>query len=229
MESDGTMETIAFDKRSVLRDLDMVVIPVTDYAQNCTLIWDTRTHKGAVIDPGGAVDEIVQAIRDNHVDVEKLLITHGHFDHAAAATELQEILKVPIEGPHMAEREILAELDKQAAGYNAVARPVYPDRWYEDGDTATIAGQPFTVRHCPGHTPGGVVYINEQHKYAFFGDILMGGLIGPTDGIPGADHALLIKSIKEKLLVLDDDVTFFCGHTPPSTIGRERRTNPFIQ
>lgn len=223
------MENTAFDKRSVLQNLDMRVIPVTEFAQNCTVIWNTRTHAGAVIDPGGAVDEIVQAIRDNQVTAEKILITHGHFDHAGAATELQEILKVPIEGPHIAEREILAELDKQAAGYNAVARPVFPDRWYEDGDTVTVAGEAFRVRHCPGHTPGGVVYINEPHKYAFFGDILMAGLIGPTDGIPGADHALLIKSIKEKLLVLGDDVTFFCGHTPPSTIGRERATNPYIQ
>lgn len=223
------MENFAVDQRNVLQNLDMAIIPVTEYAQNCTVIWDKRTGEGAVIDPGDAVDKIVQAIQENGVKVEKILLTHGHFDHAGAATDLGEILKVPIEGPHQAEQALLAELDKHAAGYNYVARPVFPDRWYEDGDITIVAGQPLKVRHCPGHTPGGVVFINEQHKYAFFGDILMAGAIGPTDGIPGADHALLIKSIKEKLLVLDDDVTFFCGHGPPSTIGRERATNPFIQ
>lgn len=218
-----------FDPKPILKTLDMAIVPVTEWAQNCTVIWNAQTKQGAIIDPGNEVQKILDAIEMNNVSIEKIILTHGHFDHAGGADELRTLLKVPVEGPHVAEREMLETLDKQAVGYNATARPVVPDRWFQDGDVTDVAGEDFTIRHCPGHSPGGVIYINELNKYAFLGDILMAGAVGPTQGIPGADHELMIKSIKEKILTLEDDVTFFCGHGPPSTIGHERATNRFIQ
>lgn len=205
-----------------------VIVPVTLFQQNCTLLWDIDTDRGAVIDPGGDVERILAAIQENEVKVEKILLTHGHIDHAGGAAELKEILNVPIEGPHRAETMMLASLEKQGAAYGIAARPVTPDKWFEDGDKAEAAGMTFDVRHCPGHSPGSIVFINEANRFALVGDVLFAGSVGRTD-LPGGDHAALIKSIKEKLLPLPDDLAFICGHGPASTIGQERATNPFLR
>ncbi len=203
------------------------IVPVTLFQQNCTLIWNTETDRGAIVDPGGDLDRIMEAVTENEITIEKILLTHGHIDHAGGAAELKERLNVPIEGPHRAEAQMLAHLDKQGAAYGIAARPVTPDRWLEDGDTVEVAGITFMVRHCPGHSPGSVVFINEAGRFALVGDVLFAGSVGRTD-LPGGDHDTLIRSIKEKLLPLEDDVAFICGHGPASTIGRERATNPFL-
>ncbi|BAT59138.1 putative metallo-hydrolase [Variibacter gotjawalensis] len=208
--------------------IQAAIVPVTLFQQNCTLLWDKETDHGVVVDPGGDIDQILAAIEENQITIDKILLTHGHIDHAGAAAELKERLNVPIEGPHKAEAIMLANLDKQGVQYGIPARPVTPDRWLEDGDTVEAAGVTFKIRHCPGHSPGSVVFINEEQKFALVGDVLFAGSVGRSD-LPGGDHDTLIRSIKEKLLPLEDDVTFICGHGPVSTIGRERATNPFLR
>lgn len=208
--------------------IQAAIVPVTLFQQNCTLLWDKETDHGVVVDPGGDIEQILAAIEENQITIDKILLTHGHIDHAGAAAELKERLNVPIEGPHKAEAIMLANLDKQGVQYGIPARPVTPDRWLEDGDTVEAAGVTFKIRHCPGHSPGSVVFINEEQKFALVGDVLFAGSVGRSD-LPGGDHDTLIRSIKEKLLPLEDDVTFICGHGPVSTIGRERATNPFLR
>lgn len=205
-----------------------VIIPVTLFQQNCTLLWNKDTDRGVVVDPGGDVDQILKAIQENEVTIDKIVLTHGHIDHAGGAADLKDALNVPIEGPHRAEAVMLQNLDKQGATYGIAARPVVPDRWLEDGETIEMAGLTFTVRHCPGHSPGSVVFINDEQRFILVGDVLFAGSVGRTD-LPGGSHETLIRSIQEKLLPLDDDYAFICGHGPASTIGRERATNPFLQ
>jgi glyoxylase-like metal-dependent hydrolase (beta-lactamase superfamily II) len=208
--------------------LNAAIVPVTPFQQNCTLIWDPQTMKGAVVDPGGDLDLIESAIAEVGMKPEKILLTHGHIDHAGGAAELRERLGVPIEGPHANERPLLDALDQQGRSYGMMdARPVTPDRWLAEGDEVTIAGHTFEVFHCPGHSPGSVVLVNRPQRFALVGDVLFQGSVGRTD-LPGGSHASLINAIKTKLLPLGDDFAFICGHGPASTIGRERRTNPFI-
>lgn len=204
------------------------IIPVTLFQQNCTLLWSEASKRGAVIDPGGDLDSIVDAIGDTGMAVEKILITHGHIDHAGGAAELRERLGVPVEGPHRADAPLLERLTETGRGYGMEARPVVPDRWLDEGETVTIGDIVFDVLHCPGHSPGSVVFANRAERFAIVGDVVFKGSVGRTD-LPGGDHAALIAAIKEKLLPLGDEVAFICGHGPPSTIGEERRTNPFLQ
>lgn len=208
--------------------LQVAIVPVTLFQQNCTLVWDKETNRGVVVDPGGDLEQIMEAIRENEVKVDKILLTHGHIDHAGGAAELKKMLNVPIVGPHKAEAAMLANLDKQGAQYGIAAQPVTPDQWLDDGDTIEAAGFPFVVRHTPGHSPGSVAFINEDLRFALVGDVLFAGSVGRTD-LPGGSHETLLRSIKEKLLPLPDDLAFVCGHGPVSTIGRERATNPFLQ
>ncbi len=207
--------------------LNAAIVPVTPFQQNCTLIWDSATMKGAVVDPGGDLDVIERAIAEVGMTPEKILLTHGHIDHAGGAAELRERLKVPIEGPHAAERPLLDALKEQGQAYGMAARPVTPDRWLEEGDTVTVAGHTFEVFHCPGHSPGSVALVNRPQRFALVGDVLFQGSVGRTD-LPYGDHGALINAIRSKLLPLGDDFAFICGHGPASTFGRERRTNPFI-
>jgi hydroxyacylglutathione hydrolase len=210
-------------------DIRAAIIPVTPFQQNCTLLWSDRTKKGAVIDPGGDLDRIHQAIAEMSVTVEKIILTHGHIDHAGGAAQLKEDLGVPIEGPHEADRFLLDRLAETGQGYGiADARAVTPDRWLQDGDTVTIGDLTLDVLHCPGHSPGSVVLVSPTQRFAIVGDVLFQGSVGRTD-LPGGDGTVLIRSIKEKLLPLGDDVAFICGHGPTSTIGQERQTNPFLQ
>jgi glyoxylase-like metal-dependent hydrolase (beta-lactamase superfamily II) len=206
------------------------IVPVTPFQQNCTLLWDDASKRGAVVDPGGDLDRIEAAIAKTGMTVEKILLTHGHVDHAAGAAELKEKLGgIPIEGPHEADRFLFDGLADSALAFGMLgARSVTPDRWLIDGDTATVADATFSILHCPGHSPGSVAYVNAAQRFALVGDVLFNGSIGRTEGLPRADHDALIRSIKEKLLPLGDDFAFICGHGPTSTIGHERRTNPFL-
>ena len=209
--------------------LKAAIVPVTPFQQNCTLIWDTGTNTGAVVDPGGDLDTIERAIAEVGMKPEKIILTHGHIDHAGGAAEIKERLGgVPIEGPHEAERPLLDKLAEQGQAYGMMsARPVTPDRWLAEGDKVTVAGHTFEVLHCPGHSPGSVVLVNRKQRFALVGDVLFQGSIGRTD-LPMGNHEALLKSIRTKLLPLGDEFAFICGHGPMSTIGHERQTNPFL-
>lgn len=202
------------------------IIPVTPFQQNCTLVWDDETKEGVVVDPGGDADRIQEAIAQAGIKVQRILLTHGHLDHAGAATELAEALGVPIEGPHRADAFLLDSLPAQGAKYGIAMRAVTPDRWLEEGDTVRIAGRDFAVLHCPGHSPGSVVFVNTDLGFALVGDVLFQGSVGRTD-FPYGDHAALIGAIRTKLFPLGDDIQFICGHGPGSTFGAERRSNPY--
>jgi hydroxyacylglutathione hydrolase len=209
--------------------LKAAIVPVTPFQQNCTLLWDEESKKGAVVDPGGDLDRIEAAIAKIGLSVEKILLTHGHIDHAGGAAEFKERHGgVPIEGPHQADKFLLDGLAEQglAFGLNGT-RPVTPDRWLAEGDAVTAAGATFSVLDCPGHSPGSVVLFNDAQRFALVGDVLFRGSIGRTD-FPYGDHDALIDAIKTKLLPLGDDVVFICGHGPVSTFGDERKSNPFI-
>ncbi len=225
--SQATAQAAAQDKAAAETGLNAAIVPVTPFQQNCTLIWDPSTMQGAVVDPGGDLDLIERAIAEVGMKPEKILLTHGHIDHAGGAAELRERLGVPIEGPHADERPLLDALKEQARAYGMEARPVTPDRWLAEGDTVTVAGHAFEVFHCPGHSPGSVVLVNRGQRFALVGDVLFQGSVGRTD-LPGGSHASLINAIRTKLLPLGDDIAFICGHGPASTIGHERRSNPFI-
>ncbi|WP_135465865.1 MBL fold metallo-hydrolase [Crenalkalicoccus roseus] len=208
--------------------LKAAVIPVTPFEQNCALLWEEETGRGVVVDPGGEVDRILAAIAELKVTPERILLTHGHLDHAAGAAELREALGgVPIEGPDERDRFLLDTLEEQAARWGFPARNVTPDRWLREGDAVEIAGERFEVLHCPGHTPGHVVFVSPGLRVALVGDVLFRGSIGRTD-FPYGDHEALIAAIHDKLLPLGDDIAFLCGHGPASTFGQERRTNPFL-
>jgi hydroxyacylglutathione hydrolase len=233
-------------------ELKAAIVPVTPFQQNCTILWQEPSRRGVVIDPGGEVPRILEAIAQVEVRVERILLTHGHIDHAGGAAALKEALEqaaatgraggsaadaasaaspatVPIEGPDERDRFLLEGLEAQAQMFAMRGvRNVLPERWLAEGDEILIGDEPFEVLHCPGHTPGHVVFVNRAARFAIVGDVLFAGSIGRTD-FPYGDHGALIRAIKDKLLPLGDDVSFICGHGPGSTIGAERRTNPFVR
>ena len=205
------------------------IVPVTTFQQNCTLLFDEETRKAVVVDPGGDVDRVVEQIRAAELRVEAIWITHGHIDHAGGAMALKRALDVEIVGPHRDDEMLLSNLEAQARmfGLPADVENVTPDRWLDAGDEVGFGTHVFSVLHCPGHAPGHVVFHNEAASFAHVGDVLFRGSIGRTD-LPGGDHATLIRSIKDRLLPLGDDVAFVCGHGPGGTLGEESRTNPFL-
>ena len=204
------------------------IVPVTPFQQNCSLLWCTKTLDAAVVDPGGDLDRILDAVAKQELNPVKILITHGHVDHAAATAELAKRLTLPIEGPHLEDQFWIEQLAAQGARFGfAHARPFTPDRWLEDGDEVTLGELVLEVRHCPGHTPGHIVFFHAPSRLAIVGDVLFRGSIGRTD-FPRGDHATLIRSIRDKLFPLGDDVTFIPGHGPLSTFGHERADNPFV-
>ncbi len=204
------------------------IIPVTPFQQNCTLLWCEATQRAAVIDPGGDLAQVRQAIARAGVTVERIWLTHGHIDHAGGAAELSEALGVPVEGPHQADLFLLENLAMTGSAYGIEARNLTPDRWLAEGDVLSVGELSFDVLHCPGHSPGSVVFFNAQQRFAIMGDVLFRGSIGRTD-LPGGNHQALIRSITDKILPLGDDVAFLCGHGPTSTVGHERATNPFLR
>jgi hydroxyacylglutathione hydrolase len=204
------------------------IIPVTPFEQNCTLLWDETTMKGAVVDPGGNLERIVGEVQKQGVTIVKILLTHGHLDHVAGASELARQLSVPIVGPQEDERFWLDKLPAQCASYGFPPAEIFePSRWLKEGDTVKIGNETMEVHHCPGHTPGHVVFFHAPSRVAIVGDVLFQGSIGRTD-FPRGDHDELIRSIRENLWPLGDDVTFIPGHGPVSTFGAERRSNPFV-
>ncbi len=210
--------------------MKIAIIPVTPFQQNCSILWDEDTMTGAVIDPGGEAERIFAEVQQLGVRVEKIALTHGHIDHAAGAAELKELLGgVPIEGPDERDRFLLEGLEAQGRSYGIVgARNVIPDRWLREGDTIDLAGVAFDVLHCPGHTPGSVVFVNKAGHFALVGDVLFRGSVGRTD-FPYGSADDLITAIKTKLLPLGDETVFLCGHGPGSSIGAERAGNPFLR
>ena len=204
------------------------IIPVTPFEQNCTLLWCSETMQGAFVDPGGDIDLLADTAARLGVRVEKILLTHGHIDHAGGAGELAARLGVPIEGPQREESFWIDQLVAQSRSFGfPPAKPFTPDRWLDDGDTVTVGNQELQVFYTPGHTPGHVVFFHAPSKLAIVGDVLFAGSIGRTD-FPRGDYQTLIDSIHDKLWPLGDDVKFISGHGPMSTFGRERRYNPFV-
>jgi hydroxyacylglutathione hydrolase len=218
-----------------MANLRGAIVPVTPFQQNCAILWDDASKHAIVVDPGGEADRILAAIDEAGVTVERILLTHGHLDHAGGAADLADALRqragdaasVPIEGPDQRDAFLLAGIEQQARAYGFGARNVTPDRWLREGDSVTLGAHRFDVLHCPGHTPGHIVFINQAARFALLGDVLFQGSVGRTD-FPYGDHAALIDAIVTKLLPLGDDLQFLCGHGPGSSIGAERRGNPFL-
>ena len=208
--------------------IQLRIVPVTPFEQNCSIVWCDRTMKGAVVDPGGDLERIRAAADKLGVTIEKLLITHGHIDHAGGTAKLARELGVPVEGPQEEDRFWIAGMPQQSKmfGFPDV-ESFEPDRWLHEGDTVTVGEETLRVIHAPGHTPGHVVFFHADARLAIVGDVLFAGSIGRTD-FPKGDHATLIHSIREKLFPLGDDITFVPGHGPTSTFGDERRTNPVV-
>lgn len=208
--------------------LNAVIVPVTAFQQNCSVVWCDATGEGAVVDPGGDLDQVLAAAAEHGVRITKILVTHGHIDHAGAVAELARRLGVPVEGPQLEERFWIDQLPAQGQRFGLPAGEAFePDRWLADGDTCRVGNEVLEVLHCPGHTPGHVVFFDRAARVAFVGDVLFAGSIGRTD-FPRGNHASLIGSITGKLWPLGDDVAFVPGHGPMSTFGAERRSNPFV-
>ena len=210
--------------------MKIAVVPVTPIQQNCTLLWDETTMHGAVIDPGGDSEHIAEQVRTLGVTVDRIALTHGHFDHAAGAAALKDLLGgVPIEGPDPRDKFLLDGLAEASARFGVDGgQNVTPDCWLQEGDTVELAGAQFDVLHCPGHTPGHIVFITKAGRFALVGDVLFRGSVGRTD-FPYGNTEHLLTSIRIKLLPLGDDISFLCGHGPGSSFGAERASNPFLR
>lgn len=204
------------------------IIPVTQFQQNCSLIWCEATLRAAVVDPGGEVEKIQAVIAEKGVTVEKILLTHAHIDHAGAVGPLSRALGIPIEGPHKEDKFWIDSLPMQSQMFGfPEAESFDPARWLEQGDTVTVGNEILEVRHCPGHTPGHVVFYHRPSELVIVGDVLFQGSIGRTD-FPKGDHATLVASIRRELFSLPEQVQFIPGHGEMSTIGHEQKTNPFV-
>jgi hydroxyacylglutathione hydrolase len=207
--------------------LQAAIIPVTPLQQNCSLIWCTRTMRGAFVDPGGDLPKLRQAVAQTGVTIEKILLTHGHIDHCGSAGIFAEELGVAIEGPHADDIFWISRLTEDGARYGVAGQPFEPSRWLVDGDTVTVGDLTFDVRHCPGHTPGHVVFHHPESKLAIVGDVLFQGSIGRTD-FPRGNHQQLLDSITQRLWPMGGDTAFVPGHGPMSTFAHERANNPFV-
>ncbi|MGE0329335.1 MAG: MBL fold metallo-hydrolase [Ramlibacter sp.] len=209
--------------------LQYLTIPVTAFQQNCSLVWDDATKQAAVIDPGGDLDVLLEEVGRLGLKLEQIWLTHAHIDHAGGTAELATRLQLPIIGPHPGDQFWIDGLPQQGAMFGfAHSEAFTPTRWLHDGDTVELAGHVLHVRHCPGHTPGHVVFHAPEIQRAFVGDVLFAGSIGRTD-FPGGNHQQLLDSIAQRLWPMGDDTVFIPGHGPESTFGRERRGNPYVR
>jgi glyoxylase-like metal-dependent hydrolase (beta-lactamase superfamily II) len=208
--------------------MKIIVVPVTPFQQNCSILYCEQTRRAAVVDPGGDVEYILTQAQNENLEIEKILITHGHVDHAGGAADLAEQLNIPIEGPQEEDKFWIDSLPERGRdyGFSPAARVFTPNRWLSDGDRVSFGNEELEVLHCPGHTPGHVVFFHRGEKIALVGDVLFKGSIGRTD-FPRGDFATLIQSIHEKLWPLGDDVQFISGHGAVSSFGQERMSNPF--
>jgi glyoxylase-like metal-dependent hydrolase (beta-lactamase superfamily II) len=205
-----------------------LTIPVTAFAQNCSLVWCDQTLSAAVIDPGGDLERILAEVKRLGLKLEQIWLTHAHIDHAGGTGELAQKLNLPIIGPHPGDQFWIDGLAMQSRQFGfPPAQPFTPTRWLHDGDSITLGQETVQVRHCPGHTPGHVVFHAPQIERAFVGDVLFAGSIGRTD-FPQGNHDQLIASITQRLWPMGDQTVFIPGHGPESTFGRERRTNPYV-
>jgi glyoxylase-like metal-dependent hydrolase (beta-lactamase superfamily II) len=205
-----------------------MIAPVTPMQQNCTIVWCAKTKKAAIIDPGGEVDRLLAALESHGLTLEKIWITHGHLDHAGGTAALKAATGATIEGPHPDDQFWIDRIAESGVQYGLLdARTFTTDRWLHDGDTVGLGETVFEVRHCPGHTPGHVIFFHPPSRFAQVGDVLFAGSIGRTD-FPRGDFGQLIASITDKLWPLGNDVQFVPGHGPMSTFGEERRTNPYV-
>lgn len=208
--------------------LEFQIVPVTAFEQNCSVIWCTETKEAAVVDPGGDLDRIMKAVNEHGLQLKQILLTHAHIDHAGGTAELSKSLELPIEGPHQEDDFWIQTLPMQSQRFGFPAVESFtPDRWLNDGDTVQVGNEILEVFHCPGHTPGHVVFYHRPSELLIVGDVLFQGSIGRTD-FPRGDHDTLLKSIRSKLWPLGDSIKFIPGHGPMSTIGHERKTNPFV-
>ncbi|CAK9884598.1 MAG: Hydroxyacylglutathione hydrolase GloC [Candidatus Erwinia impunctatus] len=209
--------------------MDYLVIPVTAFEQDCTLLTCPRTANAALIDPGGDAEKIRHTVSQHDVKITQILLTHGHLDHVGAAKTLADYYQVPIIGPHKADKFWLEALPAQSQMFGFPECPVFmPDRWLEEGDTVLVGERVLEVLLCPGHTPGHIVFFDRASRLLISGDVIFKGGVGRSD-FPQGSHTDLIRSIKEKLLPLGDDVTFLPGHGPISNLGQERISNPFLR
>jgi hydroxyacylglutathione hydrolase len=203
-------------------------VPVTAFAQNCSIVWCSETKQAAVIDPGGDLPKLRAQVKALGVDLQAIWLTHAHIDHAGAAGQWAREDGLPIIGPHPGDQFWIDGLPQQSRMFGFPAAEGFtPTRWLADGDTVTLGQSEVNVRHCPGHTPGHVVFHAADAQRCFVGDVLFAGSIGRTD-FPGGDFDTLVRSITERLWPMGDDTVFIPGHGPESTIGIERRTNPFV-
>jgi glyoxylase-like metal-dependent hydrolase (beta-lactamase superfamily II) len=208
--------------------MDYRILPVTPFAQNCTLLWCEKTMKGAFVDPGGDIDELLAAAAQYGVTLEKILLTHGHIDHAGGTAAMAARVGLPVEGPQREDAFWIDQLPNQSRMFGFPHSAAFtPDRWLEDGDTVSVGNETLEVLHTPGHTPGHVTFFHRGSRLALVGDVLFAGSIGRTD-FPRGDHDTLLHSIRAKLWPLGDDVKFVPGHGPMSTFGEERVSNPFV-
>lgn len=206
-----------------------VIIPVTPFTQNCTLLWETNSMEGVFVDPGGEADRLIEIAKENNVKIKEIWLTHGHLDHAGGATEVARKLNVKIIGPHEEDKFLLDVIPQAWAkyGYQNMGEACTPDVWLKDNDKLKLGQFEFDVVHCPGHTPGHVAIISKELSLAFVGDLLFQNSIGRTD-FPRGNHQDLINSITKKLWPFGADIRFVPGHGPMSTFGIERTQNPFV-
>ena len=210
------------------KEVRAIVVPVTPFQQNCSIVWCIETKMGAVFDPGGDLENILQAVEEHEITIEKILITHDHLDHAGGAHELSQKLNVPIEGPHKEDLFLMESLAEQGEKFGLNnAKSFKTNRYLNNGDEVKIGNQILGVRHCPGHTPGHIIFFHEKAKLAVVGDVIFQGSIGRSD-LPRGNHEELVNSIVRELWPLGDEMTFIPGHGPLSTFGQERLTNPYV-
>ena len=207
--------------------LKALVQTVTPFEQNASILFCSETNKCAIVDPGGDIHILLELLKNHNLVPERILLTHGHIDHAGGATEISEILNVEIHGPHIDDKFLLDELQKQGEMFGLQSKNCNPDKWLNEGDVVMVGNQKLEVYFCPGHTPGHIIFFNKKVNLAIVGDVLFNGSIGRTD-LPGGNYNQLIESVKNKLWPLGDDVDFIPGHGPVSTFKAERNSNPFV-